>query len=79
MAAGSALWLQYAIVAIAVLLSALVVIRKYAPQSLRKARMALARRLVREGRPAWLQALGQQIAPVPLDTGGACGGCDSCK
>ena len=79
MATDGALLLQYAIVAVAVLLSAFVVFRKYAPQSLRNARIGLARRLLRDGRPAWMRAVGQRVAPIPLATGKACGGCDSCK
>lgn len=78
-AADGAMLLQYAIVAVAVLSSVFVVVRKYAPQTLRNGRVALARRLLREGRPVWMQALGQWIAPIPLAGGGACGGCDSCK
>ncbi|WP_366520648.1 DUF6587 family protein [Accumulibacter sp.] len=31
----------------------------------------------REGRPAWLRALGKRIAPAPKVAGG-CAGCDGC-
>lgn len=79
MSTDGALLLQYAIVAVAVLLSAFVVFRKYAPQSLRNARIGLARRMLRDGRPAWMRAVGQWVAPIPLTTGKVCGGCDSCK
>lgn len=69
--------LQYLIVAIAVLVSAWVVFRKQAPGAARRLRIALALPLVREGRPAWLRALGKRIAPAPKVTGG-CTGCDGC-
>jgi len=69
--------LQYAIVAAAVLVSAWVVFRKQAPGAARRLRIALALPLVRDGRPAWLRALGRRIAPVPK-AGGGCNGCDGC-
>jgi len=69
--------LQYAIVAAAVLVSAWVVFRKQAPGAARRLRIALALPLVRDGRPAWLRALGRRIAPVPKAAGG-CNGCDGC-
>lgn len=73
----ASLVLQYAIIAVAVLVSAWVVFRKQAPGAARRLRIALALPLVREGRPAWLRALGKRIAPAPKAAGG-CAGCDGC-
>ena len=71
------LW-QYVVIAAAVLVSTVVVIRKRAPGLERRVRGALAVWLVRAGRPARLQRLGRAIAPPAAAQGGACGGCDSC-
>ncbi len=71
--------LQYAVIAVAVAVSAWVVLKKQFPGPLRKARVALALPLLREGRPPWLRALGRWIAPPSQRGGGsACGGCDNC-
>lgn len=73
------LWLQYAIVAVAVLASAWVVAKKQFPGSVRKLRVALAIPLLREGKPAWQRKLGRWVAPDARAAGGdACGGCDNC-
>jgi len=74
----TSLALQYVIVAVAVLVSAWVVFRKQAPAAARRLRIALALPLVREGRPAWLRALGKRIAPAPTAGAGGCAGCDAC-
>lgn len=73
----ASLAVQYAIIAIAVLVSAWVVFRKQAPGAARRLRIALALPLVREGRPAWLRTIGKRIAPVPKAAAG-CAGCDAC-
>ncbi|MBD9468022.1 DUF6587 family protein [Pseudoxanthomonas sp. PXM01] len=71
--------LQYAIIAVAVVVSAWVVLKKQFPGPLRKARVALALPLLREDRAGWVRVLGRWIAPPGLTTGGkACGGCDGC-
>lgn len=69
--------LQYIVVALAVLLSAWVVLKKQAPVATRRLRMALALRLLREERPAWVRALGRRLAPASIaaNTCGGCGGC----
>lgn len=72
------LLLQYAIIALAVLASAWVVLKKQFPGTVRKLRGALALALLKPGRAAWLQALGRKVAPPASGSGGACGGCDSC-
>ncbi len=70
--------LQYIVIALAVLVSAWVVMKKQFPGTVRKARGAIALGLVKPQRAAWLQALGRRIAPPATGGGGACGGCDSC-
>ncbi|GAB3048832.1 DUF6587 family protein [Stenotrophomonas tumulicola] len=72
------LLLQYLVVALAVLASAWVVLKKQFPGTVRKARGVVALRLLRPGRAGWLQAMGRRIAPPAGGSGGACGGCDSC-
>lgn len=74
----ASLWWQYALIALAVLVSAAVVVRKRLPGVERAVRGRLALLLVRPGRAAWLQRLGRAIAPPAAGSGGACGGCDSC-
>ncbi len=71
------LLIQYVLVALAVLVSLWVVIKKQFPRTLRRARGAIALRLLRDGAGGWRQALGRRIAPPAFSTG-ACGGCDSC-
>ena len=74
----ASLALQYAIIAVAVVASAWVVLKKQFPGTVRKARGALALSLLRSGRPGWRQSLGRRIAPPASGGAGACGGCDSC-
>lgn len=71
--------LQYAVIVLAALMSVLVVWKKQFPRSFRRARSAIALRLLREGAPGWQRRLGRCIAPPTQAMGmGACGGCDSC-
>lgn len=72
------LLIQYLIIALAVLVSAWVVLKKQFPGAARRLRGSVALALLKPGRPAWLQALGRKIAPPASGGGGACGGCDSC-
>ncbi|MBT2746481.1 MULTISPECIES: DUF6587 family protein [unclassified Lysobacter] len=76
MSAG--LFAQYVVVAIAVLISAVVVARKQFPGGVRRLRIACALPLVREGRPRWMRSLGKRIAPAPSASGPNCAGCDNC-
>ena len=78
MDASLSLTLQYAVIAIAVLVSAWVVFRKQAPNAARRLRIAIAVPLVREGRPGWMRALGKWIAPVSNGSADGCGGCSGC-
>ena len=72
------LLLQYLVIALAVLASVAVVMRKQFPNATRRLRIAIALPLLREGRPAWMHGLGRAIAPAPRAGGKDCGGCDSC-
>ncbi|KAB7768175.1 DUF6587 family protein [Xanthomonas maliensis] len=72
------LTLQYLVVALAVLISLWVVLKKQFPGTVRRLRGALAVALVRDGRASWLQDLGRRIAPPAGQGGAACGGCDTC-
>ena len=74
----ASLLLQYLVIALAVLPSAAVVMRKQFPNATRKLRIALALPLLREGRPAWLRALARKIAPPGQGGGKDCGGCNGC-
>ncbi len=75
---SASLLLQYLVIALAVLLSAWVVLKKQFPGTARKLRGAIAVRLLKPGRASWLQAMGRRIAPAATAGVGACGGCDSC-
>lgn len=75
---STSLLLQYLVIALAVLVSAWVVLKKQFPGTARTLRGAIAVRLLKPNRAAWLQALGRRIAPAPTAGAGACGGCDSC-
>ncbi|WP_312239001.1 DUF6587 family protein [Stenotrophomonas sp.] len=75
---GTGLLLQYIVVALIVLFSAWVVLKKQFPGVVRSVRGAIALALVKPQRAAWLQSLGRKIAPPVTGGGGACGGCDSC-
>jgi O-antigen/teichoic acid export membrane protein len=75
---STSLLVQYGVIAVAVLLSLWVVAKKQFPGSVRKLRVALALPLLREGKPAWLRAIGLWISPVGKAGSSACGGCDGC-
>lgn len=77
MEAGLAL--QYAVVAALVGVSAWMVLRRQFPRAARRLRIAVAIRMVRDGRPGWLRALGRRIAPPALAGDNACGGCNGCS
>jgi hypothetical protein len=72
------LTLQYVVVAVAVMVSAWVVLNKQFPDAAKRLRIALALPLLREGRPAWVRALGKRVAPAPKSAADGCGGCNSC-
>jgi hypothetical protein len=71
--------LQYAVIAVVVLASFTVVMRKQFPNATRRLRIACALPLLRVGRRSWLQRLGRLIAPPARVAGDAsCGGCNGC-
>ena len=76
---SAGLLLQYAVIGLAVLLSAGYVVKRQLPGPIRKLRIACAVPLLREGRGPWVQALGRWAAPAATGTGAACatdcGGC----
>lgn len=72
------LWLQYLVVGLVVAAALWIFLKKQLPGTLRRARLALAAPLVREGRPAWMRGLARRIAPPAAGSAGACGGCDNC-
>ena len=69
---------QYLVIALAVLVSAVVVMHKQFPNATRRLRIAIALPLLRDGRPAWLRALAKKIAPPGQGAGEDCGGCNGC-
>ena len=76
------LLLQYAVIAVAVIASVAFVVRRQFPAGVRRARIACAVPLAREGRAPWLRRIGLWIAPAPRSgTGGddGCGSCNACK
>ena len=72
------LLVQYALIALAVVASLAVVMRKQFPDASRRLRIAIALPMLREGAPAALKKIGRWIAPVPVTGGKDCGGCNSC-
>ncbi|MFT4247447.1 MAG: hypothetical protein QM581_05320 [Pseudomonas sp.] len=75
---SGSLLMQYLLIALAVLVSAWVVLKKQFPGTVRRLRGAVALSLLREGRPGWMQGLGRRIAPPPRAGADGCGGCGSC-
>jgi len=75
---SASLLLQYTVIAVAVLLSVWVVAKKQFPGSVRRLRISLALPLLREGKPAWVRAIGLRVSPVAQAGDAACGGCDNC-
>jgi len=74
---GFALWLQYASIALMVLASAVFVVRRQFPGSVRRLQGRLALWAMIPSHAAWLQGLGRRIAPHSMKMGQAgCGGCD---
>jgi hypothetical protein len=72
------LLVQYAVIALVVLASLVVVMRKQFPNATRKLRIALAVPMLREGAPAWLRPVGRAIAPPARNAGKGCDGCNGC-
>lgn len=75
---ASSLALQYALVGLAVVVSALFLAQNQWPGAIRRLRVACALPLLREGRAKPLQTLGRLIAPKPTVAKTDCGSCNSC-
>ena len=72
------LLVQYTVIALAVVLSAVYVARRQFPAAVRRLRVLVALPMVRDGKPRWLQRLGRTIAPPAQGAAGSCGGCNGC-
>ena len=75
----SSLALQYVVIALAVIGSAVVVVRKQFPGTVRRLRAASALWLLREQRAPALRRLGRRLAPAASATAAGCGGCSGCE
>jgi hypothetical protein len=71
------LLIQYVIIALVVLASALYALRKLAPQLTSRWLAAASIRLGRPGHAAWLRALGRRLQPKQA-TGNCSDGCSTC-
>ncbi len=71
------LLLQYAVNGLAVLASALVVVRKLAPQVTNRWLAAASIHLGDRGHAAWVRALGRRLQPKQA-TGSCADGCSTC-
>ena len=69
---------QYVVIALAVVASVAVVMRKQFPNATRRLRIAIALPLLRDGAPHWIKPLGRAIAPPARGAGKSCDGCDNC-
>ena len=72
------LLVQYVLIALAVIASLVVVMRKQFPGASRRLRITMALPLLREGSPGLLKRIGRWIAPEPAAGGKDCGGCNGC-
>ncbi|HZF96987.1 MAG TPA: DUF6587 family protein [Pseudoxanthomonas sp.] len=72
------LWLQHVLIALAVAVSASVVLNKQLPGTSRQVRVAAALWLLRGNRVPMLRKLGRRIAPLSSATTTTCGGCNGC-
>jgi hypothetical protein len=83
MTAPGALWSVFETVLVLSIVAACAVyaLRALWPAAWRRARIACALPLLREGRPPWLRALGHLLAPAPALTpkAGSCGPCRGCE
>ncbi|QIK81829.1 hypothetical protein G7069_09610 [Lysobacter sp. HDW10] len=70
------LTVQYIVIAAIGLFCLAFVVRSQLPSTWRKMTGSIALWAVRDGRPAWLKALGRRIAPSAR-AGNACGGCSN--
>ena len=73
-------WLiiQYAVIVVAVVVSAAYVFRSQCPRAARALRLRTAAWLLRPQRVQWLQSLGRRLAPATTVGQASCNGCSSC-
>jgi len=74
---STGLLVQYAVIGLIVLASALIVFRKLAPQLSNRWLAAASIRFSRPGHAAWLRAFGQHLQPKQA-TGNCSDGCSTC-
>ncbi|WP_114239277.1 DUF6587 family protein [Dyella sp. C9] len=74
---STGLLLQYVVIGVAVLISALITFRKLAPQLTNRWLAAVALRFDRPERAGWLRAFGQSLQPKQA-TGNCSDGCSTC-
>ncbi|GAB2560265.1 DUF6587 family protein [Rhodanobacter koreensis] len=74
---STGLLLQYVVIGLIVLASALIVFRKLAPQLSNRWLAAASIRFSRPERSAWLRAFGQRLQPKQA-TGNCSDGCSTC-
>ncbi|OOG64906.1 hypothetical protein B0E46_05810 [Rhodanobacter sp. B04] len=74
---STSLLVQYVVIGLVVLASALIVFRKLAPQLTNRWLAAASIRFSRPGHAAWLRAFGQRLQPKQA-TGNCSDGCSTC-
>jgi len=74
---STSLLVQYAVIGLVVLASALIVLRKLAPQLTNRWLAAASIHFSRSGRAAWVRAFGQHLQPKQA-TGNCSDGCSTC-
>lgn len=75
----ASLFIQYCLIALAVVVSAAIVFRSQCPRTARRLRAHLTGWLLRPARPVWLQRLGRRLAPAVAAGATRCSGCDGCE
>ncbi|MFA6231648.1 MAG: DUF6587 family protein [Rhodanobacter sp.] len=74
---STGLLLQYVVIGVIVLISALIVVRKLAPMLTNRWLAAASIHFSRSGRAAWVRALGLRLQPKQA-TGNCSDGCGTC-
>ncbi|OOG57280.1 DUF6587 family protein [Rhodanobacter sp. C03] len=74
---STSLLVQYAVIGLVVLASALIVLRKLAPSLTNRWLAAASIHFSRSGRTAWVRAFGQRLQPKQA-TGNCSDGCSTC-
>ncbi|HHW4679011.1 MAG TPA: DUF6587 family protein [Xylella sp.] len=75
---GVSLLLQYVVIALAVLVSVFVVVRRHFPVTWSRVCRVLGLYLTRPRRPVWVQRLGHRLVPK-MRRAGACDRCGDCN